>query len=233
MAEMATREDTEKRRLEVLRSTTLTQLQLQRAQVDRLRGIAAFHRGRVHSMQVEAGARGVLQEMSLEEGQWVNPGQLMAKVAQPERLKAVLRIPETQAKDAALGQKVSIDTRNGIVAGHVSRIDPASQDGSVAVDVSLDGQLPPGARPELNVDGTIEIERIAQALHVNRPVDAQPNATIGLFRMTGGHEATRVNVRIGRTSVNTVEVLQGLNEGDIVILSDMSRWDGVDRVRIR
>ena len=216
----------------MLKASTQTQLKLQRAQVQRLESIAAFHRGRVQSMQVASGVSGVLQQLSLEEGQWVNPGQLLAKVAQPERLKAVLRIPETQAKDLALGQKVSIDTRNGIVPGHVSRIDPAAQDGSVTVDVSLAGALPAGARPELNVDGTVEIERLAQVLHVNRPVDAQPNATVGLFRVVG-HEATRVHVRIGRTSVNTVEVLQGLNAGDVVILSDMSRWDGVDRVRIR
>ena len=206
---MATREDAEKQRLEVLKSSTRTQLQLQKAQVERLKGIAAFHRGRVQSMQVNAGASGVLQQMALEEGQWVNPGQLLAKVAQPERLKAVLRIPETQAKDVALGQNATIDTRNGKVAGTVSRIDPASQDGSVAVDVSLSGALPAGARPELNVDGTVELEKIGQVLHVNRPVDAQANASIGLFRMNGSHEAIRVNVRIGRTSVNTVGGLPG------------------------
>jgi multidrug resistance efflux pump len=234
LSEMQTRDQTEKKRLEVLKHTSETQLALQRSQVERLRAIARFHEGRVAAMRVRAGARGVLQDMSLQEGQWVNPGQLLAKVAQPERLKAVLRIAETQAKDVGLGQRAIVDTRNGTVAGHVARIDPGVQDGTVSVDVALDGALPAGARPDLSVDGTIEIERIANTLFVTRPADGQPGATLGLFRFSrDGHEATRVSVRLGRASVNTIEVLGGLAEGDEVILSDMSRWDGVDRVHIR
>jgi multidrug resistance efflux pump len=231
--EMTTRYESEKKRLEVMKSTSLTQLELQRAQVERLRAIARFHQGRVASMHVRAGARGVLQVMALEVGQWVNPGELLAKVAQPDRLKAVVRIPETQAKDVQLGQRVSIDTHNGTVPGKVVRIDPAVQEGTVAVDVELDGSLPQGARPDLSVDGTIEIERIANTLYVGRPAEGQAGSTVGLFKLvSGGKDGMRVSVRLGRTSVNTVEVLQGLAQGDEVILSDMSRWDGVDRVRI-
>ena len=234
MQEMSTRYDSENKRLDVMRSTTRTQLALQRAQVERLRAIVRFHQGRVASMQVTAGATGVLQEMNLEEGQWVNPGQLLAKVAQPERLKAVLRIPETQAKDLAVELPAVVDTRNGTVRGHVSRIDPAVQDGTVAVDVTLDGPAPQGARPDLSVDGTIEVERLANVLYVGRPADGQSDATLGMFKLVnGGHEAVRVSVRLGKASVNTVEVRGGLDPGDEVILSDMSRWDNVDRVRIR
>ena len=233
-SEMKTRYEGEQKRLEVMRGTVKTQLGLQRAQVGRLKAISAFHQGRVASMRVVAGARGVVQDMSLEEGQWVNPGALLAKVAQPERLKAVLRVPETQAKDIGLGQRASIDTHNGVIAGRVARIDPSVQDGTVAVDVGLDGALPQGARPDLSVDGVIEIERLANVLYVGRPVDGQANATIGVFKLSpGGKEASRVNVRLGKISVNTVEVVQGLAAGDEVILSDMSRWDGVSRVRLR
>lgn len=234
MEEMSTRFDGEQRRLEVLRSSLKTQLALQRAQIERLRAIVRFHQGRVASMNVIAGSKGVLQEMNLEEGQWVNPGQLLAKVAQPERLKAVLRVPETQAKDVVLALSAVIDTRNGTVKGLVSRVNPGVQDGTVAVDVTLEGALPAGARPDLSVDGTIEIERLANVMFVNRPADGQTNATLGLFKLvSGGKEAVRVSVRLGKSSVNTVEVLGGLEVGDEVILSDMSRWDGVDRVRIR
>jgi len=234
MAEMQTRWETEKQRLDVVRTTTKTQLQLQRDQVSRLKAISSFHHGRVASMTVTAGARGTLQDLSLEEGQWVNPGALLAKVAQPERLKAVLRVPETQARDVQIGQSAQIDTHNGMVSGHVIRTDPSVQNGTVAVDVGLEGTLPKGARPDLSVDGVVEIERLKDVLSVNRPVDAQPNATIGLFKLTdGGKEAVRVNVQIGRTSVNAIEILGGLAQGDDVILSDMSRWDGDDRVRIR
>lgn len=234
MEEMSTRYDAEQKRLEVLKNTTKTQMALQRAQVERLESIARFHEGRVASMKVLAGAKGVLQQMELEEGQWVNPGQLLAKVAQPERLKAVLRVPETQAKDVLVGQSAVVDTRNGTVAGRVFRIDPAVQDGTVLVDVALEGTLPQGARPDLSVDGTIEIEKLDDVLFVGRPADGQAGGTVGLFKVSpGGREAMRVAVRLGKTSVNSVEVVQGLEVGDEVILSDMSRWDGVDRVRIR
>ena len=177
---------------------------------------------------------GVLQEMALEVGQWVNPGQLLAKVAQPERLKAVLRIPETQAKDVSMGQAAIIDTHNGTAKGRVVRADPSVQDGTVSVDVALDGDPPPGARPDLSVEGTIEIERIPNTLYVGRPAEGQSGSAVGLFKQTADRkEAVRVTVKLGRASVNTVEVVQGLARGDEVILSDMSRWDSVERVRIR
>jgi len=183
---------------------------------------------------VRSGAKGVLQEMVLELGQWVNPGQLLAKVAQPERLKAVLRIPETQAKDVQIGQAVVVDTHNGVAKGRVSRVDPSVLEGTVAVDVTIDGELPRGARPDLSIDGTIEIDRIASTLYVGRLAEGQSGATVGVFKLTrDGHEAERVSVTLGRASVNAVEVVRGLAQGDEVILSDMSRWDGVDRVRLR
>ena len=195
---MKTRYEGEQKRLEVMRGTVKTQLGLQRAQVGRLKAISAFHQGRVASMRVVAGARGVVQDMSLEEGQWVNPGALLAKVAQPERLKAVLRVPETQAKDIGLGQRASIDTHNGVIAGRVARIDPSVQDGTVAVDVGLDGALPQGARPDLSVDGVIEIERLANVLYVGRPVDGQANATIGVFRAVAGRQGGEPRQRSAR-----------------------------------
>ena len=234
VAEMTTRTQTEQERLHVLETTSRSQLELQRAQVERLRAIDRFQQGRVASMHVRAGAPGVLQEMTLEVGQWVNPGALLAKVAQPERLKAVLRVPETQAKDLAIGQAAIVDTHNGTARGQVTRIDPSVQEGTVAVDVGLHGELPRGARPDLSIDGTIEIERITQTVFVGRPAEGQAGSTVGLFKLAPGRkEATRVSVRLGRASVNAIEVVAGLAPGDEVILSDMSRWDGVDRVRIK
>jgi len=169
----------------------------------------------------------------VELGQWVQSGAILAKVVQPGRLKAVLRIPETQAKDVVVGQPASIDTRNGLIRGHVMRTDPASQNGTVTVDVALDDSLPRGARPDLSVDGTIEVERIPNTLAVGRPAYGQSDATVGLFRLVdGGKYAERVSVRLGRSSVNTVQVVSGLKEGDRVIISDMSRYDAVDRVKL-
>jgi multidrug resistance efflux pump len=231
--ETKTRLDAETQRLDVMSKTIDEQLALQKQQVGRLQAIADFQRKRVESMQVRAGSDGVLQDMDLQPGQWVQPGTLLAKVAQPGKLKAVLRIPETQAPDVELGQPASIDTRNGIVPGHVMRIDPSAQNGTVTVDVALDGALPTGARPDLSVDGTIEVERLKNVMYVGRPAYGQPESTIGLFRLTpDGKEATRVNVKLGRASVNTIEVVQGLNVGDRVIISDMSAWDSHDRVRL-
>jgi multidrug efflux pump subunit AcrA (membrane-fusion protein) len=196
--------------------------------------VARFQENNVQSMKVRAGNAGVLQELPFELGQWVTPGQVLARVAQPGRLKAVLRIPETQAKDVALGQSASIDTRNGIVPGRVFRIAPSSQNGTVTVEVSLEGQLPPGARPDLSVDGTIEIERLEDVLHVGRPAYGQAESTVGLFRVDpDGKSASRVNVKLGRSSVNTIEVVSGLNPGDLVIISDMSAWDSHEKVRLR
>lgn len=232
--ESKTKFDVETQRLAVMSKSIDEQITLQQQQVQRLKAIAQFQQQRVASMHVRATADGVLQDMDLQPGQWVQPGTVLGKVAQPGRLKAVLRIPETQAKDVQLGQTASIDTRNGLVAGRVSRVDPSVQNGTVTVDVTLTGALPPGARPDLSVDGTIEIERLKDVLYVGRPAYGQPESTIGLFKLTpDGKEATRVNVKLGRASVNTIEVLHGLNVGDRVIISDMSAWDSNDRVRLR
>jgi hypothetical protein len=231
--ELSTRYTVEQERLNVMRQAADSQLALQQAQVDRLRDVNQFQRGRVRSMVVLAGANGILQELPLEVGQWAQSGATLARIVEPGRLKAVLRIPETQAKDVTIGQPAAIDTRNGIARGRVARIDPAVQNGTVTVDVSLDGELPRGARPDLSVDGTIQIERLENVLHVGRPAFGQAGGTVGLFKLTpDGREAIRATVRLGRTSVNTVEVSGGLKQGDKVIISDMSRWDGVDRVRV-
>jgi HlyD family secretion protein len=175
----------------------------------------------------------MLQQVGVEVGQQVTPGTNLARVAQPEKLKAVIRIAETQAKDVQIGQVAAIDTRNGVVPGRVARIDPAVQNGTVTVDVALTGELPKGARPDLTVDGTIELERLEDVLYVGRPAQGQPESLVGLFRLgEGTSEAARVRVRLGRASVNTVEVVEGLKEGDQVILSDTSAWDAFDRIRL-
>jgi HlyD family secretion protein len=231
--ELATRFKVEEERLRVMVEAAASQLALQQAQVDRLRAVTEFQRSRVRSMVVKAGAKGTLQELPLEVGQWAQSGATLARIVEPGRLKAVLRIPETQAKDVALGQPAAIDTRNGIVRGRVSRIDPAVQNGTVTVDVLLEGELPRGARPDLSVDGTIQVERLNNVLHLGRPAYGQPNSSVGLFKLVeGGAAAVRTSVRLGRTSVNTVEILGGLQPGDKVIISDMSRWDGFERVRV-
>jgi HlyD family secretion protein len=231
--ELATRFKVEEERLRVMVDAADSQLALQQAQVDRLRAVTEFQRGRVKSMVVKAGAKGTLQELPLEVGQWAQSGATLARIVEPGRLKAVLRIPETQAKDVALGQPAAIDTRNGIVRGRVSRIDPAVQNGTVTVDASLEGELPRGARPDLSEDGTIQVERLNNVLHLGRPAYGQPNSNVGLFKLVeGGAAAVRTSVRLGRTSVNTVEILGGLQPGDKVIISDMSRWDGFERVRV-
>lgn len=224
---------TETLRLELLQTTAAEQLAVQERQVGRLRSIVAYQQARVASMQVPAGAAGVLQDLDLEVGEWVQAGTTLARVAQPGRLQAELRIPQTLARDVQVGQEVLIDTRADTVAGSVRRVDPNVQNGAVLVEVRLHGTLPPGARPDLSVDGTIRIERIADALHVGRPVYGQANSTVGIFRLLGeGDRAERTTVRLGRTSVTEVEVLEGLTEGDRIILSDMSRWDEADQVRI-
>jgi HlyD family secretion protein len=175
----------------------------------------------------------VLQQIPVQVGQQVSLGTNLARVAEPGRLKAEVRVAETQARDIVIGQVASIDTRNGIVPGRVSRIDPAVQNGTVTVDVALEGALPRGARPDLSVDGTIELERLESVLFVGRPAFGGEQSTLGLFRLeAGGAGAKRVQVKVGRSSVNTVEILEGLNEGDQVILSDMSAWDAFDRVRL-
>ncbi|MDQ3428047.1 MAG: HlyD family efflux transporter periplasmic adaptor subunit [Gemmatimonadota bacterium] len=231
--ELETRYRVEEQRLKVMRGAAQSQLDLQAAQVKRLRAVTEFQRGRIRSMQVKAGASGILQELPLEVGQWAQSGATLARLVEPGRLKAVLRIPETQAKDVTLGQPAAIDTRNGIVKGRVARIDPAVQNGTVTVDVLLEGELPRGARPDLSVDGTIQVERLDDVLHLGRPAYGQANSSVGLFKLVEeGAAAVRTPVRLGRTSVNTVEVLGGLQRGEKVIISDMSRWDAYERVRV-
>jgi multidrug resistance efflux pump len=222
----------EKRRLSVVNGSGKEQVAAQEQQIERLKAVVTFRRKQVESMQVKSIDKGVLSELPLELGQWVTPGFQLAKVVQPEKLKAVLRIPETQARDLALGLSAAVDTRNGIVQGKVSRISPSANQGSVEVDIALPKELPRGARPDLTVEGTIEIEKLANVLSVGRPAGAQPEGQIELFKVVGD-EAHRVKVRLGRSSVSTVEVVDGLNEGDAVILSDMSAQDATDRVRLR
>ena len=231
--ELAGRLEFEKKRLLAQSQGIAAQVAAQRAQVERLRSIAEFRRKEVDGLKLRAGVEGVLQELSLQNGQAVAAGTLLAKVVRPDRLKAEIRIPETQAKDVQIGQQGSVDTRNGVVAGHVVRIDPAAQGGTVRVDVTFDGALPAGARPDLNVEGTIEIERLQSVLYVGRPTAGQPGATLGLFRVDpDGAGAERATVKLGRSSVRNVEIVSGLHEGDKVILSDMSQWDQVDRIRL-
>lgn len=231
--EMESRYQVELDRLDLFTRTIDEQLVLQREQVDRLKAVFEFQRDRVASMKVRAGAHGVLRELTLEVGQWAQSGQTLAVVVEPGRLKAVLRIPETQARDIAIGQNARIDTRNGIIDGQVMRIDPAVQNGTVTVDVRLISELPRGARPDLSVDGTIQIDYLADVLYVSRPAYGQANSTVGMFKLQDNGEAVRVNVRLGRSSVSTIEVVDGLVEGDLVVVSDMSRWDRFDRVRIQ
>lgn len=224
---------TEEEHLSLLERSAEEQLAAQAAQVERLRSIHRFQRRRVASMRVRAGGAGVLQDLSLEPGQWVQPGTTLARVAEPGRLKAVLRIPQLQARDIQAGQEVSIDARSDLVAGRVRRIDPNVQDGAVRVEVSLEGELPPGARSDVSVDGTIVIERLTDVLYVDRPVFSRSDATMGLFKVVdGGDAAIRVQVELGRSSVRQIEVIAGAESGDELILSDMTRWDGVDRIRL-
>jgi multidrug efflux pump subunit AcrA (membrane-fusion protein) len=234
LEEAKERYGSEQQRLALLTESLKAQLELRRSEVDRLRAIARFQQERVASMTVRAGQKGVLQSLSLQPGQWVNPGQELARVAGQDRLKAVVRVPETQARDLALGLQADVDTRNGIVKGHVSRVDPASQNGTVSVDIALDGELPRGSRPDLSVDATIEIERLANVMHVGRPADGSSESTVGLFVLEAdGHHARRVQVELGRGSANAIEIRKGLKPGDQVILSEMSRWDSVDRVKLQ
>ncbi|MEJ2218469.1 MAG: HlyD family efflux transporter periplasmic adaptor subunit [Gemmatimonadota bacterium] len=232
--ELSTRIDVEKKRLDLMTRNIDEQLSVQESQIKRLRSIVEFQRERLNSLVVRSPTKGVVQELNFEPGQWVQAGQELARVVQPEKLKAVLRIPEVQAKDVALGQSAKIDTRNGIIPGHVMRIDPAATGGTVTVDVALDvDSLPPGARPDLSVDGTIEVERLEDVLYVGRPAYGQANSSVGLFKMVGHDEAERVTVQLGASSVNEIEIKNGLKKGDVVILSDMSAWDAHDRVRLK
>lgn len=224
----------ERERLDLLRASIDSQIATQSGQVAQLEAIAERQRNRLGSLSVRAPEAGVLQDLTLQLGQWVPEGTTLAKVVQPGRLKAVLRIPESQAKDVVLGLPATIDTRNGIVRGRVMRKDPAAIQGTVTVDVSLEGPLPAGAVPDLSVDGTIQIEKLTNVLYTGRPAFGAANGQVGLFRLTeDGAAAVRVPVTLGRTSVNTVEILGGLAVGDRVILSDMTQYAAADRVRIR
>jgi multidrug resistance efflux pump len=225
---------TEQARLDLMNSTLDERLAVQREQVDRLANIRRYYQERADNMRVVAGADGVLQDFDLEVGQWVQSGTTLARVAQPERLKAELRIPQTQARDVQVGQAAFIDTRRDTIPGRVRRVDPNVQGGSVLVEVTLEGDMPAGARPDLNVEGMIELERLSDVLYAGRPTYGQSQSTVGLFRLIeNGNAAERVPVQLGRSSVNQIEILSGLQEGDVIILSDMSRYDDVDRVRIR
>jgi HlyD family secretion protein len=211
-----------------------SRLQAQMSHVQQQKALYELRKSELEALHVRAGINGVLQLVPVEEGQHVTPGTNLARVADPKRLKAEIKVAETQAKDVVIGLKAAIDTRNGIVNGHVSRIDPSVQNGTVTVDVAIDEPLPAGARPDLSVDGTIEIENLKEVLYVGRPVHGAAQSTISLFKLSpDGSEGSRVNVKIGRSSVNTVEIKDGLQVGDRVILSDMSQWDNNDRIRLK
>lgn len=232
--ELGNRLAIERERLEIRGGSASAQMAAEAARVAQTRSLYDLRRSRLEGLKVRAGIAGVLQLVPVEVGQRVSPGANLARVAVPGRLKAELRIPETQAKDIEIGLKATVDTRNGVVEGRVARIDPAALNGTVLVDVAFEGPLPKGSRPDLSVDGTVELERLDDVLYVGRPAFGQEHSTISLFRLTpAGDEAYRVQVSLGVTSVNTVEILEGLEEGDRVILSDMSAWDGRDRLRIR
>jgi len=232
--ELATRNEIEKKRLAVYAESARAQNAVQQAHVEQLRALASLKQSQVEALKVRAGIEGVLQELPLQAGQRVAAGTTLARVVQPDKLKAQLRIAETQAKDIEIGQTASIDTRNGVVPGHVSRVDPAAQNGTVTVDVALEGALPKGARPDLSVDGTVELDRLKDVVYVGRPAFGQEQSQVSLFRVNGdGDEAVRVKVKLGKSSVSTVQVLEGLQPGERVILSDMSAWDSYDRVRLK
>ncbi len=215
-------------------NNTKAQIAVQQANVNGKRALYDLKRSQLDQLHVRPGIDGVLQDLSVEVGQKVLQGSVLARVAQPTHLKAALKIAETQAKDIQIGLKATVDTHNGVIQGHVSRIDPAVVNGTVTVDVALEGALPQGARPDLSVEGTVEIERLTDVLFVGRPVHGEANSTVGLFKLIDdGKDAARVQVVLGRTSVNTVEIVKGLQIGDQVILSDMSAWDNFDRVQLK
>jgi HlyD family secretion protein len=222
----------EQQRLEMTAKALNSQLAVQQAEVGRLRTLYELRRSQLDRLRVRAGTAGVLQQVPVEVGARVAPGTNLARVADPGKLKAELRIAETQAKDIQIGQVASVDTRNGVVPGRVSRIDPAATNGTVMVDVALEGPLPRGARPDLTVDGTVELERLDSVVFVGRPAFGQEQSTVGLFKLEPDGNAHRVQVRLGRSSVNTIEIVEGLTPGDQVVLSDMSAWDAFDRVRL-
>lgn len=232
--ELAKENDLAQQEVQTFANSIPAQLAVQQASVDQKHALYELKKSQVEQLHVRAGVDGILQELDVDVGQQVTSGTALAKVSQPTELKAALQIAETQAKDIQLGQKASIDTHNGLIPGHVMRIDPSVANGTRTVDVKLDGALPKGAVPDLSVEGTIEIERLPDVLYVGRPVHGDADSTVGLFKVVeGGSEAVRVPVQIGSESVNTVEVLKGLDVGDTVILSDMSADDNYDRVELK
>jgi HlyD family secretion protein len=232
--QLAIRAQLEAERTKIATDSGNAKLAAQQAKVEQMKALYRLKESQVEALHVRAGIDGVLQLLPVDVGQHVTPGMNLARVADPKKLRAEIKIAETQAKDVMPGQKAAIDTRNGIVNGHVSRVDPSVINGTVTVDVMIDDPLPPGARPDLSVDGTITLENLKNVLYVGRPVHGQSDSTIGIFKIVDdGAEAVRVNVKLGRSSVNTIEILDGLKVGDKVILSDMSAWDNFDRVRLK
>jgi multidrug efflux pump subunit AcrA (membrane-fusion protein) len=231
--ELTTRNHIEDQRLDINQKAIASQLAEQQARVDQIRALADLKQQQLDALKVRAGIEGVLVDLPLQVGQHVLPGTMLAKVVQPDHLIAELKIAETQARDVQIGQPALVDTHNGTAAGTVMRVDPAVENGTVTVDVKLTGELPKGARPDLSVDGTVDLERLDDILYVGRPAIGQENSTISLFRLDPDSKgAVRVPVRVGRASVNSIQVLEGLHEGDTVILSDMSRSDNTDRIRL-
>jgi HlyD family secretion protein len=232
--ELGNRLKVEQQRLTVSTKSTAAQLNAQQSRVAQLQALAKLKKEQVDALKVRAGTSGVLQQVSVQVGQQVTPGLNIARVADPASLKAELKIAETQIKDVRLGQPVAVDTRNGIIQGEVQRIDPAAREGTFVVDVTLTGELPASARPDLSVDGTIELERLENVLYVGRPAFGQGQQTVGLFKLSAdGQEATLTQVSLGRSSVSTIEVLSGLNEGDQVILSDTAAVSDYKHIRVR
>jgi HlyD family secretion protein len=230
--ELVAKNQSEKKKIDSIAKSSEARLGAQQARVDQLRVAYDLRKKQLDELKVRAGVSGVVQQVPVEAGQRVAPGTILAKVAEPGRLKAELQIAETQVKDVVPGQMASIDTRTGIIPGQVIRIDPAAVNGTVKVDVQLNGEYPKGTRPDLSVDGTIDIERLTNVLYVGRPAYGQAESTVGVFKLDPTGEANRVQVKLGRSSVNQIEIVDGLHEGDQVVLSDMSAWDSYTRVRL-
>ena len=231
--ELTTRDGLEKQRLTLNEQAIETQIAVQQTKVQQAQALLALKQKQQDALSVRAGISGVLADLPHQVGEHVDPGTTLAKVVQLDQLKASLKIAETQARDIQIGQPAEIDTHNGVIPGKVMRIDPAVMNGTVTVDVELAGALPQGARPDLSVDGTIDLDRMADVLFVGRPAFGNENSTINLFKLSvDGKTAVRVPVKVGRASVNSIQVIEGLQDGDTVILSDMSRWDNTDKIRL-
>ncbi|HLV88289.1 MAG TPA: HlyD family efflux transporter periplasmic adaptor subunit [Candidatus Sulfotelmatobacter sp.] len=231
--ELTTRNNIENQRLDINQRANESQVAEQQAKVDQIRVLAGLKQEQLDALKVRAGIEGVLVDLPLQVGQHVLPGTMLAKVVQPNHLIAELKVPETQARDVQIGQPAVVDTHNGTASGTVMRVDPAVQNGTVTVDINLTGELPKGARPDLSVDGTIDLEKLDDTLYVGRPAFGQENSTISLFKLDpDGKGAVRVPVKVGRASVSSIQVIEGLREGDSVILSDMSRNDNTERIRL-